>query len=139
MRKEIEEWNEWLRVNKNIEINQYLDEYLNDRHKTITEFLQYVSNLTQISLYKLYYKGTTKKSRGGSNKISMIRGMIVKAVLLNANIKRYALKDIYFRIFNVHKDHATALYWREQIFTGDDLKLYEDIENYLKTYQLIWD
>lgn len=138
---EIEEWNKWLLTNKQIDLSAEYEEYLIELKKTIKtldDLFDYLCELTGITKFQLltdYGKG----KRGGSNKIPRVRGYLVKAVLSHYP-KDFKSKNIYRKLFNVYKDHSTALHFKNHTeFYGKELEIYKKIENYIKTYSIKWE
>lgn len=138
---EIEEWNKWLLTNKDINVQIYLSEYkltTEKQKRTIKELLEFVSVLTFIPYFELVRPPKNMRSRGGSNNISRARGYVVKAILDN-NIKGFVSKNVYSKIFGFNLDHSTALHHKGITYMGDELILYNKIENYIKTYDIQWE
>lgn len=138
--KDVEEWNKWLLDNKNIDVQMFYNEYLLEiRKKIITQqdVLNYLSSITNISLEVLTYKSPNRKSRQGSNKISRARGYLVKWVLLNTNI--FTLKNVYYYLFGITRDHSTAIHSRDVILFREELAIYNKLDSYLKQYTIIWE
>lgn len=138
---EIEEWNKWLLTNKGINVQIYLNEYKLTKEKqkrTLKELLEFVSIITFIPYFELIRPPKHNKSRGGSNNISRSRGYIVKAILDN-KIPGFSSTNVYKKVFNFNLDHSTALHHKNIEHMGEELILYNKIENYIKTYDIQWE
>ena len=136
----IEEWNEWLFKAKGVNVQMYYNEYLAEKKlqaRTKREFFNFVCDLTSTTLHDLTFRQKTR-SRGGSNKIPRVRGYIVKSVLLN-RIEGFNTSNVYTKIFGFRLDHATAIHHRDVEHMGQEKQIYDAINNYIKTYTIIWE
>jgi hypothetical protein len=139
--KELEHYNQWLLEHKSIDLTDIYEDYkieLKQTVKTLDDVLEYLCVLSDITKFQLltdYGKG----KRGGSNKIPRVRGYLVKAVLsLNTDI--FNSQNVYKKLFNIVKDHSTALHFKSYTeFFGKELEIYNKILNYIKTYDIQWE
>jgi hypothetical protein len=137
MRKEIEEWNEWLRVNKNIDVNDLYNEYILETGKTVEDLLEFLATTTNTTVFDL--KNGKNFRRRKSNYLVRCRGLLVKAILTLNIDKKINSKNIYSIVFGFYRDHSTALHFKNDYYVQpDEEKVYEQIENYLKTYKIEW-
>jgi hypothetical protein len=139
--RELEHYNKWLLEHKSIDLTDIYEDYkieLKQTVKTLDDVLEYLCVLSDITKFQLltdYGKG----KRGGSNKIPRVRGYLVKAVLsLNTDI--FNSQNVYKKLFNIIKDHSTALHFKSYTeFFGKELEIYNKILNYIKTYDIQWE
>jgi hypothetical protein len=139
--RELEHYNKWLLEHKSIDLTDIYEDYkieLKQTVKTLDDVLEYLCVLSDITKFQLltdYGKG----KRGGSNKIPRVRGYLVKAVLsLNTDI--FNSQNVYKKLFNIVKDHSTALHFKSYTeFFGKELEIYNKILNYIKTYDIQWE
>ena len=138
---EVQEWNKWLLDNKQIDLTAEYEEYLIEvkKHvKTLDDVLDYLCLLADVTKFQLltdYGKG----KRGGSNKIPRVRGYLVKAVLgLNTDI--FNSQNVYKKLFNIIKDHSTALHFKSYTeFFGKELEIYTKLQEYIKNHTIQWE
>lgn len=138
---EVQEWNKWLFDNKQIDLTAEYDEYLVEikkNTKTLDDVLDYVCDLTNTTKFQLL-ADYGKKSRGGSNKIPRIRGYLVKAIL-TIGIEEFNCKNIYKKLFNIIKDHSTALHFKNGVdYHAKELQIYNKIQEYIKNHTIQWE
>jgi hypothetical protein len=139
--RELEHYNKWLLEHKSIDLTDIYEDYkieLKQTVKTLDDVLEYLCVLSDITKFQLltdYGKG----KRGGSNKIPRVRGYLVKAVL-STDIEEFNSQNVYKKLFNIIKDHSTALHFKSYTeFFGKELEIYNKILNYIKTYDIQWE
>jgi hypothetical protein len=139
--KELEHYNQWLLENKNIDLTDNYEEYkfeLKKTIKTLDDVLEYVCELTNITKFQLL-ADYGKRMRGGSNKIPRIRSYLVKAVLCN-DIEVFTSKNVYKKLFNIIKDHSTALHFKNGVdYHAGELQIYNKIQDYITKHTIIWE
>jgi hypothetical protein len=139
--KELEHYNQWLLENKNIDLTDIYEDYkteLKQTVKTLDDVLEYLCVLSDITKFQLL-TDYGKSKRGGSNKIPRVRGYLVKAVL-STDIEEFNSQNVYKKLFNIVKDHSTALHFKSYTeFFGKELEIYNKILNYIKTYDIQWE
>ena len=138
---EIQEWNKWLLDNKQINLTAEYDEYLIELKanvKTLDDVLDYLCLLTDTTKFQLR-TDFGKNKRGGSNKIPRTRGYLVKAVL-TVDIEEFNSKNVYKKLFNIIKDHSTALHFKSYTeFFGKELEIYTRLQEYIKNHTIQWE
>ena len=139
--KELEHYNKWLLEHKNIDLTDIYEDYKTELKlnvKTLDDVLDYLCLLTDVTKFQLltdYGKG----KRGGNNKIPRVRGFLVKAVL-STDIEEFNSQNVYKKLFNVVKDHSTALHFKSYTeFFGKELEIYTKLQDYIKAYTIIWE
>ena len=139
--RELEHYNQWLLENKNIDLTDSYEDYKLDLKQTIKnldDVLDYVCELTNITKFQLL-ADYGKRMRGGSNKIPRIRSYLVKAVLCN-DIEVFNSKNVYKKLFNIIKDHSTALHFKNGVdYHARELEIYNKIQDYIKKHTIIWE
>jgi hypothetical protein len=139
--KELEHYNQWLLENKNIDLTDSYEDYKLDLKQTIKnldDVLDYVCELTNITKFQLL-ADYGKRMRGGSNKIPRIRSYLVKAVLCN-DIEVFNSKNVYKKLFNIIKDHSTALHFKNGVdYHARELEIYNKIQDYIKKHTIQWE
>jgi hypothetical protein len=139
--RELEHYNQWLLENKNIDLADSYEDYKLDLKQTIKnldDVLDYVCELTNITKFQLL-ADYGKRMRGGSNKIPRIRSYLVKAVLCN-DIEVFNSKNVYKKLFNIIKDHSTALHFKNGVdYHARELEIYNKIQDYIKKHTIIWE
>ena len=139
--RELEHYNKWLLEHKSIDLTDIYEDYkieLKQTVKTLDDVLEYLCVLSDITKFQLltdYGKG----KRGGSNKIPRVRGYLVKAVLsLNTDI--FNSQNVYKKLFNIIKDHSTALHFKSYTeFFGKELEIYTKLQEYIKNHTIQWE
>lgn len=138
---EIEEWNKWLLDNKQINLTAEYEEYLVNLKlnvKTLDDVLDYLCLLTDTTKFQLL-TDFGKGKRGGSNKIPRVRGYLVKAVL-TIDIEEFNSQNVYKKLFNIIKDHSTALHFKSYTeFFGKELEIYTKLQQYIKNHTIQWE
>lgn len=138
---EIEEWNKWLLDNKQINLTAEYEEYLVNLKlnvKTLDDVLDYLCLLTDTTKFQLL-TDFGKGKRGGSNKIPRVRGYLVKAVL-TVDIEEFNSQNVYKKLFNIIKDHSTALHFKSYTeFFGKELEIYTKLQQYIKNHTIQWE
>jgi hypothetical protein len=140
MKEELEKLNRWLIETKNMNIQPQIDEYLEKFKKpiiSIREAVDYAAMLCIVKPQELYTSPKTIKERV-SNRHALARGFIVKYVL-SKNLFGITTSNVYQKIFGFPKDHSTAIYWRDQEFTLDDLRLYQSLHKFLDNKEIVWE
>ena len=139
--KELEHYNKWLLEHKNIDLTDIYEDYKTELKlnvKTLDDVLDYLCLLTDVAKFQLltdYGKG----KRGGNNKIPRVRGFLVKAVL-STDIEEFNSQNVYKKLFNIVKDHSTALHFKSYTeFFGKELEIYTKLQDYIKSYTIIWE
>ena len=139
--KELEHYNQWLLEHKSIDLTDSYEDYKLDLKQTIKnldDVLEYVCDLTNITKFQLL-ADYGKRSRGGSNKIPRIRGYLVKAIL-TIGIEEFNCKNIYKKLFNIIKDHSTALHFKNGVdYHAKELQIYNKIQEYIKNHTIKWE
>jgi len=139
--KELEHYNQWLLENKNIDLTDIYEDYkfeLKQTIKNLDDVLDYVCELTNITKFQLL-ADYGKRMRGGSNKIPRIRSYLVKAVLCN-DIEVFNSKNVYKKLFNIIKDHSTALHFKNGVdYHARELEIYNKIQDYIKKHTIQWE
>jgi len=62
-----------------------------------------------------------------------------KKHVLSKNLFGITTSNVYQKIFGFPKDHSTAIYWRDQEFTLDDLRLYQSLHKFLDNKEIVWE
>ena len=140
MKEELEKFNRWLIDNKNMNIQPQITEYLSKLEVpkvTIKEAVDYIAMLCIVKPQELYIAPKTIKERI-SNKHALARGFLVKYVLCR-NVFGVTTSNVYQKIFGFPKDHSTAIYWRDQEFTLDDLRIYQTLCKFLDNKEIVWE
>jgi hypothetical protein len=139
--RELEHYNQWLLEHKNIDLTDSYQDYKTELKlnvKTLDDVLDYLCLLTDVTKFQLltdYGKG----KRGGNNKIPRVRGYLVKAVL-STDIEEFNSQNVYKKLFNIVKDHSTALHFKSYTeFFGKELEIYTKLQDYIKAYTIIWE
>jgi hypothetical protein len=139
--KELEHYNQWVLEHKNIDLTDSYEDYkfeLKQTIKTLDDVLDYVCELTNITKFQLL-ADYGKRMRGGSNKIPRIRSYLVKAVLCN-DIEVFNSKNVYKKLFNIIKDHSTALHFKNGVdYHARELEIYNKIQDYIKKHTIQWE
>lgn len=139
MKEELEKFNRWLIDNKNMNIQPQITEYLSKLEVpkvTIKEAVDYIAMLCIVKPQELYIAPKTIKERV-SNKHALARGFLVKYVL-SRNLAGITTVNVYQKIFGFPKDHSTAIHWKQQEFTLDDLRVYNLLCKYLDGKEIVW-
>lgn len=139
MKEELEKFNKWLIDNENMNIQPQITEYLSKLEVpkvTIKEVVNYVAMLCIVKPEELYMPPKTLRERV-SNKHALARGFLVKYILLK-NLSNITTVNVYQKIFGFPKDHSTAIHWKQQEFTLDDLRVYNLLCKYLDGKEIVW-
>ncbi len=136
--KDVERWNKWLLEQQNIDLTNLYNEYLLEVGKTVDDLLEFVASITNTTVFDL--KNGKNPRRRKSNYLVRCRGLLVKAVLTLSIYENISSKNVYVMLFGFHRDHSTALYFKNDYYVQkDEEEVYEKIENYLKTYKIEWE
>lgn len=139
MKQELEDFNDWLTKNKDVDLKYYIDEYLYQYIRpsiTIKDVVKYSAMLCIVKPEELYTAPKTIKERI-TNRHALARGFVVKYVL-EKNVSSITTSNVFQKIFGFPKDHSTAIYWRDQDFKLDDLRIYKLLCKHLDGKDIIW-
>jgi hypothetical protein len=137
IKEELNRFAEWLAKEKEILIFKNIEEYLLIQTKPIKtkdELMTFLSTLHDIHKPDLFrkYKG---------HNIARARGHLIKFILHNpVMFPLFSSKTIFYKIFGLYADHSTALHFKNSVdFFGEELKKYQELSNYLNTYDIKWE
>lgn len=136
---ELEKWNEWLLLNKQIDLSIHFEEYKKLYIKpkiTLEELLRYLAMLHIVQYYDLVTQKYAK-SRGGSNNVARARGHLIKYIAEN-NIENIPMKTMFLKVFGINRDHSVVSYWKEQQFIGSELSKYKTLCNFIENHEIEW-
>lgn len=138
MREELEEFKNWVKENKNVDLSEYTESFLIANLKpriTKTELFRIICIMTMAEPLALYIKHN-------GHAAARTRGYIVKTLLRNPSLffpLPLTSMNIYYELFDFHLDHSSALHFKNTVeYYGDELVLYEKIVALFNKYEIIW-